>query len=71
MCVVYLDDILIYFADANTHRADVKRILDRLRKFRLYASLKKCQFETKKVEFLGFVVGTSGVKMDHSRVVSI
>ena len=71
VCVVYLDDILIYSADANTHRADVKRILDRLRKFGLYASLKKCQFETKEVEFLGFVVGTSGVKMDHSRVVSI
>ena len=69
--VVYLDDILIYSANANTHRADIKRILDRLRKFRLYTSLKKCQFEIKKIEFLDFVVGTSSVKMDHSRVVSI
>ena len=69
--VVYLDDILVYSEDPSKHEEDVKRVLERLRKFGLYTNLKKCQFKTAEVEFLGFVVGTSGVQMDHSRVVSI
>ena len=46
----------------------MKRVLDQLRKFGLYANLKKCAFKTESVEFLGFVVSTEGVKMDERRV---
>ena len=69
--IVYLDDILVYSKDPSKHKEDVKQVLERLRKFELYINLKKCQFKTAEVEFLGFVVGTSGVQMDHLRVVSI
>ena len=71
VCVVYLDDILIFSQDREHHRSHVKRVLDQLRKFGLYANLKKCAFETESVEFLGFVVSTEGVKMDERRVQSI
>ena len=41
-CVVYLNDILIYSSDPAEHWQHVKQMLERLRKFQLYTSLKKC-----------------------------
>ena len=62
--VVYLDNILIYLDSQPEHLDHVKQVLERLRRFRLYASLKKYDFFTTKVEFLGFMVSTNRVAMD-------
>ena len=70
-CVVYLDDILIYSDSMEKHWDHVRQILERLRKFELFANLKKCRFCTTEVEFLGFIVSTEGVKMDPARVATI
>ena len=70
-CVVYLDDILIYSPDRETHAEHVRAVLLRLRKHTLYANRKKCKFFTTKVEFLGFLVGTVGIEIDPSRVTAI
>ena len=64
ICVVYLDDILIYSAEPADHWKHVKQVLERLRQFQLYTNLKKCQFYTKRVEFLRFIVSTDNVSMD-------
>ena len=43
--IMYLDDILIYIKDENKdHVQAVRWVLDQLRKFLLYANLKKCWF---------------------------
>lgn len=47
------------------------RVLERLRKFKIYCNLKKCRFSTTEVEFLGLIVSTKGVSMDTSRVETI
>src|SRR2546429_8048406 len=56
-CIVYIDDILLYFKDPKAHRRHVAEVLKRLRKHGLYAKLSKCKFSTDTVEFLGFVIG--------------
>jgi len=66
--VIYLNDILIFFIEKTDHVDHVKQILKRLRKFKLYASLKKCAFFITKVNFLEFVVFTESVSMNLSRV---
>ena len=71
ICVIYLDDILIYSADRAQHHDDVKTILTRLRAWKLYANLKKCDFDCTRVEFLGFTIDTDGVTMERSRVDTI
>ena len=68
ICVIYLDDILIYSADTKTHHADVAAVLDRLRAYKLYAGLKKCEFDKTQVDFLGFTISTVGISMETSRV---
>ncbi len=67
-CVVYLNDILIFFVEKTDHVDHVKQILKRLRKFKLYASLKKCEFFITKVNFLEFVIFIESVSMNSSRI---
>jgi len=67
-CVVYLNDILIFFVEKTDHIDHVKQILKRLRKFKLYASLKKCEFFITKVNFLEFVIFIESVSMNSSRI---
>ncbi len=67
-CIVYLNDILIFFIEKTDHVDYMKQILERLRKFKLYASLKKCEFFITKVNFLEFVVFTKSISMNLSRI---
>ena len=71
ICVVYLDDILIYSSEVSDHWRHVRQVLQRLKEFQLYVNLKKCAFATTEVEFLGFVVSTEGVRMDEERIRTI
>jgi hypothetical protein len=43
----------------------------RLRRFSLYANADKCRFFTEEVDFLGFIVGRNGIRMDLERVKTI
>lgn len=70
-CVVYLDDILVYSDTREQHVRDLRAVLERLRRFALYASWKKCKFFTDEVAFLGYTVSTAGVSMDRSRVATV
>jgi len=71
ICVVYLDDILIYSKDPENHTQHVRMVLARLREFGLYANLDKCTFHTEEISFLGFVISPRGFEMEGSRVVAI
>lgn len=71
LCVVYLDDILVYSEDPKDHTQAVRQVLQRLREYKLYVNLQKCKFRTDRVEFLGFVINTNGVEMEKSRIDTI
>jgi hypothetical protein len=71
ICVVYLDDILIFSERIEDHTKAVHEVFERLRKYGLYANLSKCRFNTDTVEFLGFIVGPKGIEMDPSRVETV
>ena len=66
--VIYLDNILIYSDNLSEHRAHVKEVLRRLHKYGLFASPKKCSFHKTQVEFLGFVLGPDGIRMNENKV---
>lgn len=71
VCIVYLDDILIYSADLASHKQHVRQVLDRLDRWDLYLNTEKCEFHTEKVGFLGFVVTPEGISMEEDRVAAI
>ena len=67
--IVYLDDILIYTEDpGKAHVEAVRWVLGVLRKYGLYANLKKCRFHKDEVRFLGFVVSRDGIRMEEERI---
>ena len=69
--VVYLDDMLIYSDNLKEHREHVREVLERLRDAGLFLKPSKCEFHIQEVEFLGFVIGTEGVRMDPAKVDSV
>jgi hypothetical protein len=69
--VVYLNDILIYSKLGEDYYAYIRIVIERLRKHKLYAKLSKCFFDVEEVEFLGFIIGSIGVKPDPNRILTI
>ena len=63
-CSAYIDDILIFSESLKEHKIHVERVLERLQKAGLQADLKKCEFHVTETKFLGFVIGTEGIRPD-------
>jgi hypothetical protein len=69
--IIYLDDILIYSKLGEDYYAYIRIIIKRLRKYKLYIKLSKYFFNVKEVEFLGFIMGSIGVKPDLNKILII
>jgi len=69
--VVYLDNMLIYSDNLKEHRKHVRKVLERLKDAGLFLKPSKCEFHMQEVEFLGFVIGINGVRMDPAKVESV
>jgi len=69
--VVYLDDIPISSENMDDHIKLVQKVLDRPEQHELAVSLKKSVFHQEEVEFLGYIVTTSGVTMSDRKVKSV
>ena len=59
-CTVYLDDIIVYSQNIEEHLQHLALVLERLRIHNLTASLEKCQFGQKRLEYLGPIVTVDG-----------
>jgi len=69
--VVYLDDILTFSKDQETHDKHVRLVFVTLREHGLYAKMEKCEFDKSLVAFLGYVISPDGIFMDKSKVETI
>jgi hypothetical protein len=69
--IIYLDNIFIYSKLGEDYYAYIRIIIERLRKYKLYAKLSKYFFNIKEVEFLGFIMGSIGVKPDPDKILTI
>ncbi|XP_028070430.1 uncharacterized protein LOC114272913 [Camellia sinensis] len=69
--VVFIDDILIYSKIKEEHEYHLRLILQILRDKKLYAKLKKCEFWSDNVVFLGHVINTYGISVDSQKIEAI
>jgi uncharacterized membrane protein YcgQ (UPF0703/DUF1980 family) len=65
--IIYLDDILIFSKTEKEYKKYIKKILKKLIDENLKIKTEKTEFHAKKIDFLGFVVGRKGVKMDKKK----
>ena len=64
ICLVYLDDTIIYGKTFKEELKNLKTVFSRLRHAGLLMSLKKCHFFRREVKYLGHVVSEQGVKTE-------
>src|SRR4051794_25451824 len=69
--VVYLDDILIYSPDLESHHQYLQQVFDILRREKLYCKMSKCEFLKSSVEYLGHVISDKGIQVDPKKIESI
>ena len=66
--VIYLDDILIYSNNMSKHHQHVKEVLKCLCKAGFYAKVEKCEFYSKSVEYLGYILSPFSLTMSDDKV---
>jgi len=66
--LVYLDDILIFSNNMADHKKHVKEVLQRFREHGLFVNGDKCCFHSDSVEYLGYIIGSGGLRMDSAKV---
>jgi hypothetical protein len=68
MCLVYLDDIVVYSKTVVEHIGRLRSMFGRLREARLKLKPSKCNLLRREVGFLGQVVSGDGLATDRSKV---
>ncbi|KAG7588696.1 Zinc finger CCHC-type [Arabidopsis suecica] len=69
--IIFIDDILVYSKDWESHQDHLRAVLERLRKHELFAKLSKCSFWQRSIGFLGHIVSDKGVSVDPEKIKSI
>ena len=69
--IVYLDDILVFSKTLEQHRNHVKKVLETLRRNKLYCKLSKCQFGRQTIDFVGYTVSQNTVAMQSDKLRAI
>ena len=69
--IVFIDDILIYSRTEEDHAAQLRVVLEILRREKLYAKFSKCEFWLQEVQFLGHVVSSEGIKVDPAKIEAV
>jgi transposase InsO family protein len=67
ICLVYLDDILLYSRSIPEHLTRLEVLLQRLREANLKLKPSKCHLLQKQVHFLGHVVSGEGIGTDSTK----
>jgi hypothetical protein len=69
--VVFIDDILVYSPNEETHEEHLSLVLQKLCDNQLYAKFSKCDFWLKEFAFLGHIVTDGGIKVDPGKISEI
>ena len=71
ICVIYLDDLIIFSSSFEEHLRHLDMVLTRLREKNLKLSPEKCYFIQERVNFLGHIVSSQGIETDPAKIEKI
>ena len=68
---VYVDDMIVKSSDEEQHVVYLKKMFERLRKYKLRLNPNKCTFGVRSGKLLGFIVSQRGIEVDPDKVRAI
>jgi len=68
---VYVDDMIAKFREGENHVQILKKLFERLRKYKLRLKPTRCSFGVKSGKLLEFMVSDKGIKVDPNKVKAI
>lgn len=68
ICLVYLDDIIIFSASLEEHLDSLTKIFKRLEDVNLMVQLDKSEFLKKETEFLGHIITLDGIRPNPKKI---
>jgi hypothetical protein len=71
ICLVYLDDIIVFSKTFDEHLVNLEKVCQRLREANLKLSPNKCTLLQKKFTFLGHIVNKDGIATDPDKIKSV
>ncbi len=70
-CMVYIDDVVVFSKDLESHAEHLRLVLQRLKNAGLQLKLSKCEFEKPELELLGYVVSGAGIRAQPDKISAI
>ena len=64
ICLVYLDDVIVFSKKRSNHISDLRSVLDRIRSAGLKLKTTKCSLFADQVLYLGQLISAAGVSPD-------
>ena len=71
ICLVYIDDVIIFSSSFSDHLSRLKTVFDRFRAANLKLKPSKCHFAQDSVNYLGFIVSSSGIAPDPQKLEAV
>lgn len=68
ICVVYLDDILVFSTSLQEHILSLRRIFQRLSEYNLKVQVDKCNFFRRESEYLGHIITPEGIRPNPEKI---
>lgn len=69
--VIFVDDLMIYAPDIETHNSILEKVLTRARSVNLKFNRDKCQFAKNEIKFLGQIFNSQGMSPDNDKIQAI
>ena len=69
--MVYLNNIIIYLNSKKEYKKYIKWVLSRLYNENMPVVIKKCEFHTKKTNFIGFIIKLGQISIDPKKIKAI
>ena len=69
--MAYLDNIIIYLNSEQEYEEYIKQVLKRLYKEDMLIIIKKCEFYTRKTNFIKFIIKLKQISIDLKKIEAI